>query len=87
MEQRIERLEDRVDKLEERQQKHAEEFAETKVYVKHIYKKIEEIVTSLEILKTASNLTRDEGKGEWKQFFEKGFWLVAGAIVAFIIKN
>lgn len=77
MEQRIDRLEFRVDKLEEKAEKQGLDFAETRVYVKEIYKKMDEIKASLEVMKKESG-------SEWKQFFEKGFWLAAGAVVAYL---
>lgn len=47
MDQRIERLEERMDRLEEKMEKQNVEFAETRVYVKEIYKMIEELKQQL----------------------------------------
>lgn len=73
---RLDRVEDRQDKLEGDLKRHEIEFAETKVYVKEIYKKMDSISIALEALKNATG-------SEWKGFFEKAFWLVSGAAVAF----
>lgn len=78
MEQRIDRLEDRVEKLEKDLKAQEIEFAETRVYVREGYKKMDSIQIALEAMKTATG-------SEWKQFFEKGFWLAAGSIVTFLV--
>lgn len=77
MEQRVDRLESRVDKLEQDQRASEIEFAETRVYVREGYKKMDAISLAVETLKKTQG-------SEWKQFFEKGFWVTAGAIAAFL---
>lgn len=74
---RLDNVEKRQDKLEDKHEKHALEFAETKVYVKEIYKKMDAIVASLESMKAKSN-TRME------RFLEKMLWVVLGIAGTYI---
>lgn len=73
VEQRLDRVEDRQEKLEHEHQKHREEFAETKVYVKEIYKKLEAVNVSLELLKTTSG-------NKWEQLWSKVAWFALGIL-------
>jgi Na+-translocating ferredoxin:NAD+ oxidoreductase RnfC subunit len=74
---RFESIEKRQDRLEEKHEKHALEFAETKVYVKEIYKKMDAIAAALETMKAKSN-TRME------RFIEKLLWIALGIVGTYV---
>jgi hypothetical protein len=74
---RLDRVEDRQDKIEEKHEKQALEFAETKVYVKEIYKKMDSISISLEAMRASTS-------GKWEQFFSKALWVVLGIAGTYI---
>jgi DNA repair ATPase RecN len=84
LEQKFREIDNRLDKVEERQDRlesnfknHEIEFAETKVYVKEIYKKMDAISISLESMKSYSG-------NKWEKFFEKVLWTALGVIGTYI---
>jgi predicted nucleic acid-binding Zn-ribbon protein len=77
LDHRIEKVEDRQDKLEEKHEKHALEFAETRVYVREGYKKMESIQIALESMRTTSS-------SKWEQFFAKALWVILGVAGTYI---
>jgi serine/threonine protein kinase HipA of HipAB toxin-antitoxin module len=77
LEQRLDRLEGRVDNLEKEMKAQEIEFAETRVYVREGYKKMNDIAIALEAMKAKSN-TRLE------RFFEKLLWVVLGIAGTYI---
>jgi septal ring factor EnvC (AmiA/AmiB activator) len=84
LEQRFREIDSRLDKVEDRQEKlerdlkdHEIEFAETKVYVKEIYKKMDAISLALEAMKFSSSR-------KWEKFFEKVLWALIGVIGTYI---
>jgi hypothetical protein len=84
LEQKFREIDSRLDKVEDRQGKlerdlkdHEIEFAETKVYVKEIYKKMDAISIALEGMKTYSG-------NKWELFFEKVLWVGLGIVGTYI---
>jgi archaellum component FlaC len=84
MEERFREIDNRLDKVEDRQDKlegdlkdHEIEFAETKVYVKEIYKKMDAISITLETMKSYSG-------SKWETFFEKVLWVGIGIVGTYI---
>jgi DNA repair ATPase RecN len=84
LEQKFREIDNRLDKVEERQERlesnlknHEIEFAETKVYVKEIYKKMDAISIALETMKSNS-------ANKWEKFFEKALWAAIGVIGTYI---
>lgn len=80
MEQRFERLEDRVDKLEDEVKKQGLEFAETRVYVKEIYKKMDDIQLALAAKETGNN-------DRWARIVERSFWAIVTIVGYFLGKG
>ncbi|MEX2462537.1 MAG: hypothetical protein WD469_14770 [Paenibacillaceae bacterium] len=84
MEQRFREIDSRLDKVEDRQEKlerdlkgHELEFAEMKVYVKEIYKRMDSISLTLEAMKTYSG-------SKWDVFLEKILWVGLGVVGTYI---
>jgi hypothetical protein len=84
MEQKFHEIDSRLDKVEDRQEKlekelkgHELEFAEMKVYVKEIYKRMDAISLTLEAMKSYSG-------SKWETFFEKVLWVALGIIGTYI---
>jgi len=93
MEERQERLEERTDKLEEVVQRQQIEFAETRVYVKETYKRLDDIALSIESLKNSTNdridatlrLLREDkkddgGAAEKKQVYDFAKYVIGGIL-------
>jgi DNA repair ATPase RecN len=74
---RLDKVEERLERLESDLKNHEIEFAETKVYVKEIYKKMDAISIALETLKAYSG-------NKWEKFFEKALWAALGVIGTYI---
>lgn len=77
MDSRVDKVEDRVDKLERDLKGHELEFAEMKVYVKEIYKRMDSISLTLEAMKSYSG-------NKWDTFFEKLLWVGLGVLGTYI---
>jgi uncharacterized coiled-coil DUF342 family protein len=88
MEQRIERLEDRVDKLEEKVEKQGLESAETRVYVKEIYKKLDDLKTSFAYLSTPKNEPKNTEENErMAKIIERCIWAIVTIVGYFVGKG
>ncbi|QGQ95907.1 hypothetical protein EHS13_13985 [Paenibacillus psychroresistens] len=74
---RLDRVEDRQEKLEKELKGHELEFAEMKVYVKEIYKRMDTISLTLEAMKSYSG-------NKWDTFIEKILWVALGIIGTYI---
>jgi DNA repair ATPase RecN len=74
---RLDKVEDRQSKLESDLKEHEIEFAEMKVYVKEIYKRMDAISTSFEAMKSYSG-------NKWDAFFEKILWVALGVVGTYI---
>jgi hypothetical protein len=84
LEQRFREVDSRLDKVEDRQEKfekdlkgHELEFAEMKVYVKEIYKRMDSISLTIEAMKSYSG-------SKWDTFFEKLLWIGLGILGTYI---
>jgi predicted nucleic acid-binding Zn-ribbon protein len=84
VEERFREIDGRLDKVESRQEKlerdlkgHEIEFAEMKVYVKEIYKRMDSISLTLEAMKSYS-------ASKWDNFLEKSLWVGLGFIGTYI---
>jgi len=80
VESRVSRLEERMDKVEEKLEKHSIEQAETRVYVKEIYSKLEDIKTTIATLQG-----RDSDR--WAKVVERSFWAIVTIVGYFVGKG
>lgn len=62
LESRQDRIEEKQAKMDDTQQQQAIQFAETKVYVKEIYKKMDGIAVAVDSLKISSSRSREDFK-------------------------
>lgn len=87
-EHRIERLEERMTAAEQKIEKQAVEQAETRVYVKEIYKRMDEIKTSI-IAITASGKDdkSDKDSDRWAKVVERAFWAIVTIVGYFVGKG
>lgn len=69
MESRVIRLEDRMSKVEDKLDRHSIEQAETRVYVKEIYKKLDDLKASLD-----SKTTSKSDNDMWPKIIERIIW-------------
>lgn len=76
MDQRIDRLEERMDRCEEKLEKQNVEFAETRVYVKEIYKMIEELKQQLK--------PSDKNNERMAKIAERLIWAIVTIVGYFI---
>ncbi|MFE4203238.1 hypothetical protein [Aneurinibacillus aneurinilyticus] len=86
MEQRVVRLEERVDKLEEKFEKHGVEFAETRVYVKEIYKKLDDLSVNIASIKQKGS-EDDSNNDRWAKIVERSFWAIVTIVGYFLGKG
>ena len=87
MEQRVERLEDRVDKLEDKVEKQGLEFAETRVYVKEIYKKLDDLNLALVTQQKRDNSDYDKNNDRWAKIVERSIWAIVTIVGYFLGKG
>jgi hypothetical protein len=73
----LDKVEDRQGQLEKELKTHEIEFAETKVYVKEIYKRMDSISIALEALKSSTS-------SRWEKFLEKALWVALGIVGTYI---
>lgn len=57
---------------------------EMKVYISQIFGMFDEIKTQLNVLRDREENTREKGSNMWLDFFQKFFYLIAGAIVSYM---
>lgn len=84
VEQRVDRLEERLEKLEDKVEKQNIEFTETKVYVKEIYKKLDELKTDLANFSKTAAKSNDKNNDRWAKIVERAIWAIV-AIVAYFL--
>jgi peptidoglycan hydrolase CwlO-like protein len=87
MEQRVVKLEDRVDKLEEKVEKQALEYAETKVYVKEIYKKLDDLKTSVATITNQNQDNKDHNNERLAKIIERCIWAIVTIVGYFVGKG
>jgi uncharacterized coiled-coil protein SlyX len=88
MENRVSRLEERMDKVEDKLEKHSIEQAETRVYVKEIYKKLDDLNTRFATLSSAKqNDSDDKNNDRWAKIVERAFWAIVTIVGYFVGKG
>lgn len=80
MEDRMEKLETRMDRMEERQQRIETEQAETRVYVKQIFERLDGLKDDLFTLFGKKSDTSKDTK-QWIDFSK---WIIAGTIFVIV---
>lgn len=87
VEQRMDRLEERVDKLEEKVEKQGLDFAETRVYVKEIYKRLDDLKVNLASLSTKREENNDKNNDRWAKIVERAIWAIVAIVGYFLGKG
>jgi DNA repair ATPase RecN len=84
VEQRVTRLEERMNKLEDKFEKHGVEFAETRVYVKEIYKKLDDLNISIAAINQKGSESNND---RWARIVERSFWAIVTIVGYFLGKG
>lgn len=87
MEGRVARLEDRMSKAEDKLDRQSVEQAETRVYVKEIYKKIDEMKSSLDAKTTTSEKHNDKSNDRMAKIIERLIWAIVTVVGYFVGKG